>query len=68
MLRNAIAIIICCISCYQCDTRYNDRYNELMNHGSLKKSIDSQLPKESKFFDMNDFDCKYEILNFKMIQ
>lgn len=58
MLRNAIAIIIC-ISQVQCDNRINDRYNELVNHGSLKETIDSQLPKESKFFDMNDFDCKY---------
>lgn len=60
MQRNVIAIIVCCLSCYQCDNRYNnDKYNELVNSGSLKKSIDSQLPKESKFFDMNDFDCKY---------
>lgn len=59
MLRNVIAIIVCYLSCYQCDNRYNDRYNELVKRGSLKESIDSQLPKESKFFDMNDFDCEY---------
>lgn len=69
MLRNVIAIIVACyISCYQCDNRYNDRYNELVNRGSLKKSIDSQLPKESKFFDMNDFDCKYEDLSEVIIR
>lgn len=59
MLRNVIAIIVCYLTCYQCDNRYNDRYNELVKRGSLKESIDSQLPKESKFFDMNDFDCEY---------
>lgn len=58
MLRNVIAIIVCCLSCYQCDNRYNDKYNDLVNRGNLKTKIDSQLPKESKFFDMNDFDCE----------
>ena len=58
MLQNVIAIILCCFSCYQCDNRYNDKYNELVNRDSLKKSIDRELPKESKFFDMNDFDCE----------
>lgn len=59
MIRTVIAIIVCCISCFQCDNRYNDRYNELVNKGDLKTSIDRQLPKQSKFFDMNDFDCEY---------
>lgn len=61
MRRNVIqliAIIVCCLSSYQCDNRYNDKYNELVNRDSLKTSIESQLPKESKFFDMNDFDCE----------
>lgn len=59
MIRKVIAIIVCCISGYLCDNRYNDRYNELVNRGNLKTSIDRQLPKQAKFFDMNDFDCKY---------
>lgn len=59
MLQNVIAIIVCCLASYQCDNRFNnDRYNELVSRGNLKESISSQMPKESKFFDMNDFDCK----------
>ena len=61
MLQKAIAIIACCLTCYLCDNSFNDRYNQLVNSGSgsLKRVIDNELPKESKFFDMNDFDCKY---------
>lgn len=59
----AMAIIACYLSCYQCDNSFslNDRYNEVVNNGNinLKKFIDQQLPKQSKFFDMNDFDCKF---------
>lgn len=60
MLHKAMVIIAYCLMCYQCDNSFNDRYNQLVNSGSssLQKSIDSELPKESKFFDMNDFDCK----------
>lgn len=55
-------IIICClVHQHQCDNRLNDRYNRLVNSDNfnLKKTIDSELPKQSKFFDMNDFDCKF---------
>lgn len=58
-LHRAMAIIACFFTCYRCDNSFNDRYNQLVNSGSLKKSIDNELPKQSKFFDMNDFDCKY---------
>lgn len=37
---------------------YNRRYNEVVQP-SLINSINSELPKEAKFFDLNDFDCKY---------
>jgi len=61
MLHKTIIIIACCLTCYLCDNSFNDRYNQLVNSGSgsLKRVIDNELPKESKFFDMNDFDCKY---------
>lgn len=61
-LSRVLTIVACYISCYQCDNSFNNRYNELVNSGSqsLKKSIDRELPKESKFFDMNDFDCEYQ--------
>ncbi|XP_070500834.1 venom protease isoform X2 [Chironomus tepperi] len=67
MLNKAIVIIACCLTCYLCDNSFNDRYNQLVNSGSgsLKRVIDNELPKESKFFDMNDFDfipqtCRYK--------
>lgn len=37
---------------------YNRRYNEFVQP-SLINSINNELPKEAKFFDLNDFDCKY---------
>lgn len=58
MLRSAIVVVACYLSCYQCDNRYNDRYNEIVSLGGLKQTIDSELPKQAKFFDMNDFDCE----------
>lgn len=40
------------------DRSYNNRrYNDVI-HPSLINSINSELPKEAKFFDLNDFDCK----------
>lgn len=39
---------------------YNRRYNEIVQP-SLLNSINRELPKEAKFFDLNDFDCKYII-------
>jgi hypothetical protein len=59
MWRKTLALItICCLSQHHCDNRFNDKYNQLVTSDNLKKEIDSQLPKQSKFFDMNDFDCK----------
>ncbi|KAL7036265.1 hypothetical protein ACKWTF_008764 [Chironomus riparius] len=67
MFHKAITIIACCLTCYLCDNSFNDRYNQLVSSGSgsLKRVIDNELPKESKFFDMNDFDfipqtCRYK--------
>lgn len=55
----AIAVFACYLFAFcKCDNRYNDRYNQLVNQHDLKKSISSSLPKQSKFFDINDFDCK----------
>lgn len=59
MFNSVMTIIVYCLTCYQCDNSFNDRYNELVSSSSLKKSIQDELPKESKFFDMNDFDCEY---------
>lgn len=57
----ASALLACCLVVFcKCDNRYNDRYNQLVNQYDLKKSISSSLPKESKFFDINDFDCEYK--------
>lgn len=59
MIRYVIAIIVCCLPCYQCDNNNNERYNVLVSRSGLRESIETQLPKESKFFDMSDFnDCK----------
>lgn len=61
MLRGVITIVACFLTCYQCDNRNNDRYKELVSRGGLMKSIETQMPKESKFFDMSDFnDCEYQ--------
>lgn len=57
-----LLITVCCISHHHCDNRINDRYNQLVTSDNLKKAIDAQLPKQSKFFDMNDFDCKFLFL------
>ena len=59
MWRKTLAVIaFCFLSQLQCDNSYNAKYNQLVNSNNLKKEIDSQLPKQLKFFDMNDFDCK----------
>jgi hypothetical protein len=41
------------VSC--ADTSYNTRYNDIINdEGGLKSAIENELPKEAKFFDIND--------------
>lgn len=59
-----LVITVFCISHHHCDNRFNDRYNSLVTSDNLKKEIDAQLPKQSKFFDMNDFDCKFFLINW----
>lgn len=66
MSRSTVVIILACylLAYCKCDNRNNDRYNRLINQYNLKKSISTTMPKESKFFDINDFDCKYFTLIF----
>lgn len=62
MWRGTITIIIayCFVQHHNCDNRINDRYNQLISSDNLKTSIDSELPQQSKFFDINDFDCEFK--------
>lgn len=65
--KNSIVVTFCfllsCCMCDAIDARYNERYNKLLEHNNFKKSINSELRKEVKFFDVNDFDCKYRLHN-----
>lgn len=46
-------------------SNYNDQYNEIINPNILQQ-INKDLPKQGKFFDDFDFDCKYIFLKYKL--
>lgn len=62
-IQKVVLVLIVFITSSSCDSAmsFNTKYNLLIskNDYNLKNMISAQLPKETKFFDLNDFDCKY---------
>lgn len=59
-----VFVTICCLKLCFCDSGIyngaNAKYNQLLrrDYSDLSKKISEQLPKQAKFFDINDFDRK----------
>lgn len=62
-IQKTVLVLSVLINFSNCDNtiNFNTKYNMLISKSNynLGSKINTQLPKESKFFDLNDFDSKY---------
>lgn len=54
-----VSVLLISLEVCDCDrSRYNAKYNQLISTDNQMKIPSEHMPKQTKFFDFNDFDCE----------